>query len=447
MEAINHDGAKGEAELLRNTFKVDLKPYCPSIREQGKISSCVGWSVGYAAMTIEKAVANKWANDQQTIDENAYSAMFVYNQIKLGDCYFGAELNQALGFLKEKGNVFHRDFAVDHNCDSLPMRKLVDKARLNRVKDFSVLFQPDDKADVKIERVKRTLARKKPVVVGMMLLENFLSLKSTDPVWYPTIGKTDIFGGHAMVVIGFDDGRKAFEIMNSWGKGWANEGFVWIRYDDFAQYCKYAYQLSLDKEETNYLEGNIQVLKPVLKSVVNGESNVVFSAVPFVYKNKRYQLRKETINLPLEFQLIAEGFRKNSYLYVISFDNDLRPTVHWPRDEKLNRQFVEEYESPAIASDDLRITVPGKYNVFTISQPGTEYLCVLNSATQIRNLSERMRQVRTVKGDLPERLRKIFNTKLETEYSASYENDRISYYAHGGKNEIVSILLEFDVRN
>jgi len=99
MKADEGDGAKGAVEILKNSFKIDLKPYCPTVREQGKISSCVGWSVGYAAMTIEKAVANKWANDQQTIDDNAFSAMFVYNQIKLGDCFFGAELNQAFAVL------------------------------------------------------------------------------------------------------------------------------------------------------------------------------------------------------------------------------------------------------------------------------------------------------------------------------------------------------------
>ena len=339
MKADEGDGAKGAVEILKNSFKIDLKPYCPTVREQGKISSCVGWSVGYAAMTIEKAVANKWANDQQTIDDNAFSAMFVYNQIKLGDCFFGAELNQAFAVLKENGNVFYRDFAVNNNCDSVPVGNLMEKARLNRVKDFAVLFSPDDKADVKIDRVKRTLARQKPVVIGMLLLDNFLSLKSGDEMWYPNVGKTDLFGGHAMVVIGYDDGKKAFEVMNSWGKGWANQGFVWVRYDDFAKYCKYAYQLVLENEESNYLEGTIQVFKPVLKSVINGESNVVFSPLPLVNKHNQYTLGENT-NLPLEFQLVAEGLRKDSYLYVISFDKALKPSVHWPRDERLTDNFL-----------------------------------------------------------------------------------------------------------
>ena len=57
------NGAKGDDPLLKNVFKVDLKPLCPEVKHQGNISSCVGWAVGYGAMTIEKAVVNNF-NDK-----------------------------------------------------------------------------------------------------------------------------------------------------------------------------------------------------------------------------------------------------------------------------------------------------------------------------------------------------------------------------------------------
>jgi hypothetical protein len=307
-----------------------------------------------------------------------------------------------------------------------------------------VLFNPDDKADFKIDRVKRTLARDKPVVIGMVVLQNFLSLRSGDDVWYPSVGKTDLFGGHAMVVVGYDDGKKAFEIMNSWGRGWANEGFVWVRYEDFAKYCKYAYQLVLEKEESKYLEGKIRIIKPVVRTVSDGEADVVFSPVAFEYENNLYRLKEESLHLPLEFQLVAEGLRKDSYLYVISFDKSLKPSVHWPRDEKLNRQFLKEHESPLITAEHAQITLPGKYNVFSISDPVTEHLCVLNSSSPLRNLPEKLRQINAMKGDLPERVRKVFNTNPDSEYS-EFENDAIRFYVDGSKAEVVSFLLEFNV--
>ena len=244
-----------------------------------------------------------------------------------------------------------------------------------------------------------------------------------------------------MVVIGYDDGKKAFEIMNSWGRGWANQGFVWIRYEDFAKYCKYAYQLSMDKRELNTLEGNIQLLRPVMKSASNGVGNVMFSVLPLVYNNNRYQLADEEVALPLQFQLVAEGLRKHSYLYVISFDKNLKATVHWPRHENLNKQFVAERQSAIIVSDDAKVTVPGRYNVFNISEPGTEYLCVLNSKGEIKNLPKKIALISNSTGDIHDRIKKAFND-VKNNHGNYYQNDRINFYAENN-SELISVLLEF----
>lgn len=437
-------GAK-DGNALRNTFKVDLKPYCPTVRDQGKISSCVGWSVGYAAMTIEKAIANRWSGKRSQIDAEAYSAMFLYNQIKLGACDYGAELHQALTFVQEKGNVLYRDFVVSNACDSVPAIALRNKAVLNRMKSFAALFTPDAAPEAKIDRVKLALAGNKPVVVGMVVLENFLTLKSSDPVWYPGIGKTNVFGGHAMVVIGFDDTRKAFEVMNSWGTGWANSGFAWIRYDDFASHCKYAYQFVLARGDQHYLEGNLQVLRPVLKVIGEEGVSTTFAPVPFTYTNDRFRVRHGGA-LPLEFQLIAEGLLSASYLYVVSLDKDLQPTVHWPRDESLNRQFAAEYNSAVVTTTQPRIVLPAKYNVFSITQPGTEYLWVLHAHQAIKDLPARLEQFASLRGDVNARVQKVFGNQLIRACEASYTGDRIHYFAPSAGKGTISLLLEFDVK-
>ncbi len=48
-----------------------------------------------------------------------------------------------------------------------------------------------------------------------------------------------------MCVIGFDDnkGGGAFEVMNSWGEDWGNNGFFWITYDDFTKHVNDCYAL------------------------------------------------------------------------------------------------------------------------------------------------------------------------------------------------------------
>jgi hypothetical protein len=53
------------------------------------------------------------------------------------------------------------------------------------------------------------------------------------------------FGGHAMCVIGFDEHLEggAFQIMNSWGEQWGDQGVYYLRYNDFKHFVKEAYGL------------------------------------------------------------------------------------------------------------------------------------------------------------------------------------------------------------
>ncbi|NJO87239.1 MAG: hypothetical protein HC821_04405, partial [Lewinella sp.] len=43
-----HPGEKADEVRI----SVDLRPYCPVAGNQGETGSCVGWAVGYGAMTI-----------------------------------------------------------------------------------------------------------------------------------------------------------------------------------------------------------------------------------------------------------------------------------------------------------------------------------------------------------------------------------------------------------
>jgi Papain family cysteine protease len=51
-------------------------------------------------------------------------------------------------------------------------------------------------------------------------------------------------GGHAVVVVGYDDSRGgigAFRILNSWADNWGEEGYFWMSYTLFRQIVREAY--------------------------------------------------------------------------------------------------------------------------------------------------------------------------------------------------------------
>ena len=77
----------------------------------------------------------------------------------------------------------------------------------------------------KVDNVKRSLINGNPVVIGFKVEESFYSAKT---VFEPDNLGSD--GGHAMCVVGFDDDKYggSFEVINSWGPSWGNNGYMWI---------------------------------------------------------------------------------------------------------------------------------------------------------------------------------------------------------------------------
>lgn len=236
------DGAKADLPSW-----VNLERFCPTVRNQGKISSCVGWSTGYGAMTIQRAILSNCV-DKKKINQNAHSALFLFNQIKKGDCIRGSKISDALEFLKSNGNCLAGHFDLDINdCGRMPNEKVKKLAKRFAIEDYLTLFGIKDEPGFKVFQVKKTLAQKRPVIIGMSVKRNFYELKDAK-IWHSNIGNTAPAGGHAMVVVGYDDRKEAFRLFNSWGKEWGNDGFIWVKYKDFGKYCKYGYVMYLMKK-------------------------------------------------------------------------------------------------------------------------------------------------------------------------------------------------------
>lgn len=234
-----------DSHFIQLPQQIDLKPYCPEVKHQGDLFSCVGWAIGYAALTIERAVANH-CTDQQVITHNASSALFIFNQLPREKGPQGSRLTDAIAFLEANGDCLARHFDADvNNGKKQPTEELMQAACAFRIASAKVLFTKNEKPDAKVQRTKAALACQKPVTVGMAVRRNFLQLINA-LYWWPDLGDTTPAGGHALVVVGYDDRKKAFQLMNSWGKEWGKGGFIWIKYEAFGQFCKFGCVLNLD---------------------------------------------------------------------------------------------------------------------------------------------------------------------------------------------------------
>lgn len=470
-----------------NPHQVDLSAYCPEIKHQGEIASCVGWATGYGAMTIERAIKNNWT-DKKTITANANSALFIYNQVRQDDCMRGLNIHQTLKSVQDNGNCLARDFdyRVDINDCSIPIStELKDKARNYRIADFIRLFDVQATSADKIRRVKSMLIQNKPVVVGMKVLQNFYNIQEGDANWWPKVGDTGYAGGHAMVVVGFDDNkfpnenlpperRGSFKLMNSWGKDWGQDGFIWIKYEDFAEHCRYACAMMLEIGGELELDVDFNALaqtEPEPEIRVDPPAATNMQAISGAFGFRHYigwdnargpMFREAPVKLvdnyiyKLEgdwkigdqFQLYTTSGFANGYVYVFSIDDTGKAELHFPRSAAYDPRFGEANETALVMESGSVLTIPEKNSVLKLAQPGTDQLVVLFSTTKIvpRYMESLRNELADHQSSLTERLHKILRRHMIGPDNISYQSTEMGFQGRTDKqNFIVPIVLKVDV--
>jgi fibronectin type 3 domain-containing protein len=216
-------GANGGAapELAKD---VDLSPFFPKPGDQGMIGSCTGWSIAYACKSYHENIERNWGVNT---NEHIFSPSFIYNQIN-GGSDGGAPIEAAIAVVIQKGCASLSTMPYTENLQTQPNQNAFNEAIQFKAKSFAKVDYNN------LEAVKEVLARGNPVIIGMMIYENFYDYKGG----VLTSSSGALLGGHAMCVLGYDDGKKAFKIINSWSTYWGEGGYGWIGYDLFKKEVK-----------------------------------------------------------------------------------------------------------------------------------------------------------------------------------------------------------------
>jgi hypothetical protein len=219
---------------------ISLLKFAPVRGDQGQQGSCVAWSSAYGARTVLEAAATG-ADPNQV----KFSPSFMYNQIGLDDCQ-GSYIQRAMEQMSSQGALPLDQFPYsDQDCTRQPDQNQKRQAGEYKIHGFTRLTNGDNINSINVRAVKEHLAKDAPVVIGMMVGQSFMGDMQGKELWQPEgMDASQVgMGGHAMCVIGYDD-RKfggAFQIMNSWGSQWGDNGIGWVRYGDFKEYVKEAY--------------------------------------------------------------------------------------------------------------------------------------------------------------------------------------------------------------
>ncbi|HMK70540.1 MAG TPA: DUF4384 domain-containing protein, partial [Xanthobacteraceae bacterium] len=71
-----------------------------------------------------------------------------------------------------------------------------------------------------------------PVLIRMHVGSAFAKLRGSEVFTEPTASPDDKNAGwHFMTLVGYDEHKQAFRLINSWSKRWGDHGYAWISYD------------------------------------------------------------------------------------------------------------------------------------------------------------------------------------------------------------------------
>jgi hypothetical protein len=222
---------------------VDLTPFFPKPGYQGQQPDCVAWATTYAARSF---LSGRDLGRQPALPSEEMSPAYIYNRLRRpgSQCDRPSRIVDALNVLQHEGTVTFADFPDDiRQCATPAPSTLISKAALYRLGGWRAIEQEKSgpfKSAMAVDDIKGALAQGQPVVFAMPVADDWYALKD-DTVYTHLTPEHANF--HAMTVVGYDEDRQAFRVINSWGTDWGDHGYAWIGYDTFRTLVYEAYAL------------------------------------------------------------------------------------------------------------------------------------------------------------------------------------------------------------
>lgn len=231
--------------------EMSLEAFTPKVRSQ-ELEISGGWAAAYYTATTEWALLTNQSN-KSIITAYAYDP--VYLNAKASDSpstcdgtvYLTSLASELLINGAKRLNIDKSDCTLE--ADYNEQQSLMGFTKVNRLTEIDFAWEENT------INIKQALANYHPVLFGMSTPESFHFI-GEDGLFNPSdfeVEIADLHMGHAMTVVGYDDNQfgGAFRVINSWGDTWGDQGYCWIRYQDFNTFliAAYSFQTELKRPD------------------------------------------------------------------------------------------------------------------------------------------------------------------------------------------------------
>lgn len=194
-----------------------LRGKMPTVYDQGQLGSCTANAIG-------TAFQYKYKNTIMP------SRLFIYyNERAMEntvDCDCGAIIRDGMKSINKQGACLENIWKYDIlKFNIKPSDPCYSQALKYKIQKYSSVSQVE-------YSIKSALFNNMPVVFGFLVKESFVGRDVSKTGVYTPKTSEQVVGGHAVLIVGWDDASKRFIVRNSWGTGWGERGYFTMPYSE-----------------------------------------------------------------------------------------------------------------------------------------------------------------------------------------------------------------------
>lgn len=200
---------------------VDLRKQCPAVYDQGNLGSCTANAICGAYQFDQMKQKNK--------TQFVPSRLFLYYNERAMEGTVssdsGAYISDGITSIANTGICPESQWPyVISKFASKPTTACYTSAKSYKCSSYK-------QVSGSLQQLKQGLANGYPIVFGMDVYASFESNAASTTGIIPMPKKNEqLLGGHAMLIVGYDDSKQWFIVRNSWGSSWGALGYCYIPY-------------------------------------------------------------------------------------------------------------------------------------------------------------------------------------------------------------------------